>query len=82
MSIEHIAIANTAMFAALISFLRAKRIISPNELRQISGFAKAWIGVNISGEDAPLAQGACRSVDALLVPLEAEPRSQPAQRLQ
>lgn len=54
MSIEHVAIANTAMFAALISFLRAKHLISPNELRQISRFAKAWIGLNISGEDTRL----------------------------
>jgi hypothetical protein len=74
MTFEHIAMGNTATLAALISFLRAKRLISPNELRQISGFAKSWIEVNLSADAASLAQGACRSVDALLGPLEGEPR--------
>ena len=79
---EQIVTGNTAIIAALIGFLRAKGIISPNELRQVSGFAKRWIEANVAGADAQLAQDACKFVDGFLAPLEVEPSLRPPQTLQ
>jgi len=76
-SIDQITMSNTAILGSLMSFLRAKGIVSPNDLRQILEFAKLWIDQNISASDAPLGAGAKHAVDALLIPLQNDPPSRP-----